>query len=215
MARKKLSETLRDEAGDAWRAITEDPFTDALAAGTLPRERMVTYLVQDHRFVDAFSVLLCSMLSKVTLQDRIFGSQFLAAILSEENTYFERSFVALKATPEERSAPTAAATAAFAELMRSSQTKLHTTLAVLVVCEWSYLDWGERVAPKADLPFFFAEWITLHSGPDFRNVVSYLRNLLDGLDLSPADLDETRAAFHRAVKCEKDFWDMVNNEQQT
>ncbi|MEO1479089.1 MAG: TenA family protein [Bacteroidota bacterium] len=212
----KTTELLRDEAREAWESITTDPWTVALAEGRLERAAMVRYLVQDHRFLDAFSVLLSAMLAHTKrLEDRVFGSQFLALILSKENTYFERSFEALAVSAEERSVPDAAATTKFDELMRSTAAsgKLHAMLAVLVVCEWSYETWGERAArTKAkDLPFYYAEWIDLHSGPYFRQVVAYLRGLLDDLPLSPAELEDTRRAFHAAVHCEQAFWDTVAN----
>jgi hypothetical protein len=43
------------------------------------------------------------------------------------------------------------------------------------VMEWLYLDWASR-APKP-LPdnFVYAEWITLHDNPDFRDFVDFLR----------------------------------------
>ena len=208
------SELLRSEIGDEWEAITTDPWTDGLGQGTLSRSSMVRYLVQDHRFLDAFTVLLSATLSKtISLEDRVFGAQFLALVLGEENTYFERSFAALEVSALERSAPSEPETAAFDELMRSAAAsgKLHVQLAVLCVAEWSYLTWGERVAKnkKENLPFYFDEWISLHSGTYFQQVVAYLRGLLDALSLSPAELDEARTAFRQAARCERDFWHML------
>ena len=63
------------------------------------------YLIQDHRFLDAFVILLASMVAHArTLEDRIPGCQFLAIITGKENTYFERSFERLQCTAEEREA---------------------------------------------------------------------------------------------------------------
>ena len=49
-----LTEQLRAEAGARFEAIVHHRFTDELAAGTIDRSVLKTYLVQDHRFVDAF-----------------------------------------------------------------------------------------------------------------------------------------------------------------
>ena len=46
-----------------WDAIVNHPFVDALAAGTINDEAMRAYLVQDHRFLDHFVVLLASMVA--------------------------------------------------------------------------------------------------------------------------------------------------------
>lgn len=57
---------------------------------------MPGYLIQDHRFLDSFVVLLASMVAHARcLEDRIFGCQFLALVTGKENTYFERCFQAL------------------------------------------------------------------------------------------------------------------------
>jgi thiaminase len=50
-------------AGPTWNAIVNHPFVDALAAGTINDEAMRAYLVQDHRFLDHFVVLLASMVA--------------------------------------------------------------------------------------------------------------------------------------------------------
>merc|ERR1712091_271676 len=89
-----------------WYAITHDPFCDELAAGTLPNATLTRYLVQDHKFLDAFVVLLASMIAHApTLADRVPGAQFLALITGKENTYFARSFDALGLDAAARAAP--------------------------------------------------------------------------------------------------------------
>ena len=83
-------------------------------------------------------------------------------------------------------------------------------LAVLVVCEWTYLSWGERVAPTTVRDDFCTyEWVDLHSGEGFRGVVAYLRNLLDqeGERLrETAERDECAAYFAQALGCEEAFF---------
>ena len=80
------------------------------------------YLIQDHRFLDAFVVLLASMVASCrSLEDRIPGCQFLAVITGKENTYFERSFEKLGCADQaERLAiPNDECTEKFIELMTS------------------------------------------------------------------------------------------------
>ena len=83
---------------------------------------------------------------------------------------------------------------------------------VLVVAEWSYLAWGERVQPKDGLSFLHLEWIDLHRGDYFAGVVAYLRGMLDALDLDDAERAETKTYFDAAVQCERDFWLMARAE---
>ena len=73
-APQSTTEWLRSEAGSAWTSITTDPFVEQLAAGTLPNATLARYLVQDHKFVDAFMVLLASMVARApSLEDRVPG----------------------------------------------------------------------------------------------------------------------------------------------
>ena len=84
-------------------------------------EVLKKYLIQDHRFLDAFVILLASTIANArTLEDRIPGCQFLALITGKENTYFERSFEVLGiSNAEERmEVPDEGVTAKFVNLMK-------------------------------------------------------------------------------------------------
>ena len=73
-APQSTTEWLRSEAGGDWTSITTDSFVEQLAAGTLDNSTLARYLVQDHKFVDAFMVLLASMVAHApTLEDRVPG----------------------------------------------------------------------------------------------------------------------------------------------
>ena len=78
------------------------------------------HLIQDHRFIDSFVVLLASMVASCRkLEDRIPGCQFLEVITGKENTYFERSFDKLDCNNERKSTPDDEVTKKFIQLMRS------------------------------------------------------------------------------------------------
>lgn len=79
------------------------------------------YLIQDHRFLDAFVVLLSSAIANArSLGDRIPGCQFLAMITGKENTYFERSFEVLGCSDQDErmKIPDDLVTVNFCNLMR-------------------------------------------------------------------------------------------------
>jgi len=204
-----------------WDAVTRHRFTDDLAAGSIERDVLKRYLVQDHRFLDAFVVLLATAVAKVrSLDDRVPGCQFLALITGKENTYFERSFEALGISAEDRAqTPNRPCTEQFIELMRgmSSEGTLGEILSVLVVCEWTYMSWGERVVEKTVRDDFFCyEWVDLHSGAYFQGVVEYLRKLLDGegVLMDDAQREKCRAAFSRTLRLEKAFFDDCYSDEQ-
>ena len=97
----RFSDELREAAGSQWDRVINHKFTDELADGSIDRTVLKRYLVQDHRFLDSFVVLLSSIVANArSLSDRIPGCQFLALITGKENTYFERSLEKLGANGE-------------------------------------------------------------------------------------------------------------------
>jgi thiaminase/transcriptional activator TenA len=115
---------------------------------------------------------------------------------------------------ENRDIPDAPCTTAFCNLMREVAQSGHLgeMLAVIVVCEWSYLSWGERVLSKTKRDNFETyEWVDLNSGQYFSGVVEYSRGLLDkeGNLLDGQGQEKCRKRFLEAVQCEEDFFDFA------
>ncbi len=208
------SERLRETSAETWEAIVAHPFCAELAAGTLPPAKMTWYLVQDYSFIEDFVRLAASAIAKAPrLADAIPLAQFLAVITGPENTYFQRSFATLgveeTAWNDPRLAPD---TLAFRALMSEAAVSGNYArmVTVLTATEWSYLAWATPLSPpNATLPFYFAEWISLHSGQGFEGVVDYLRDQLDqAWGRATADeRSELEALFARTVRLEKAFFD--------
>lgn len=215
----RFTDELRLAAGDQWHRVVNHRFSTELADGSIDRQVLTRYLIQDHRFLDSFVVLLASIVAQTrSLADRIPACQFLAVITGDENTYFERCFEKLGVTREQReesTVPNAPCTAGFCELMRevARSGSLSEMLAVIVVCEWSYMCWGERVLSKTNRDDFVTyEWVDLHAGDYFQGVVEYLRGLLDKEGATMLD-EAGRAAcqrrFLQAVQLEEEFFDFA------
>lgn len=204
---------LRQLAAADWQAATTHAFTTELADGSLPLEKMRWYLAQDYQFIDGFVRLLASAIAHApTLADSVPAAQFLAVITGPENTYFLRSFEALEMDEEQQNPPPAPATRDFQALMAQATAsgRYELMLAVLVVAEWTYLSWATPVnPPHNELPFWYAEWITLHAGDAFENVVEYLRSQLDQVwaSLDNASQKDVETLFVRAVALERAFFD--------
>ena len=77
---ERFTNELRAKAGDQWNRVIHHKFTKELAEGTIDKQNVLKrYLIQDHRFLDSFVVLLASIITTVSsLEDRIPGCQFLA-----------------------------------------------------------------------------------------------------------------------------------------
>src|ERR1700752_5491742 len=119
---ERFTETLR-AAGEAdwWHAV-QHRFVDELFAGAVPGAVMAPYLIQDHRFLDSFLVLLGAALASAdTFAARLRFGRFIGMVASEENTYFLRAFEALGVPEVRRTAdPDTQATAGFKAIMREA-----------------------------------------------------------------------------------------------
>jgi thiaminase/transcriptional activator TenA len=208
------SQMLKNTCDEHWQSATQHLFCKELAEGKLPLEKMRVYLAQDYTFIDNFIRLAASAIHHApSLSDRIPLAHFLGVIAGPENTYFQRSFEILDISLEQQTKPPLLEpTKKFQELMlRASQSGEYTNMiAVLCVAEWVYLSWAEPVAEyNSTLPFYFSEWIDLHTGTYFSSVVEHLRSQLDSNYplLSKEQQRTTNRYFQDAVLLEKQFFD--------
>ncbi|HEY8604512.1 TenA family protein [Tsuneonella suprasediminis] len=189
----------------------EHRFVAELFVGSVPDHAMASYLIQDHRFLDSFLMLLgAAMATAESHEARLRFGRFIGMVSGEENTYFLRCFEALGVSEQERTeTPDTRPTAGFKALMQeAARTRSYAAaLAVLNVAEWLYLDWASRAPSPLPENFVYAEWITLHDNPDFRDFVAFLRSELDRV--GPSEPDVARDFFQRAVDLELAFFDVT------
>lgn len=204
-----FTQALRRENQETWERATGHRFVRELTEGTVPDPVMAGYLIQDHRFLDSFLVLLGSAIASAdTFAARIRLSQFVGEVAGDENTYFLRSFETLGASEAARAqVPDTAATTGFTALFREAAAtgNYPAALGVLAVVEGLYLDWAQNAPEQRPESFVHADWITLHDNPAFREVVAFLTAELDRV--GPADPEAARAFFARAVDLEPAFFD--------
>lgn len=209
MMTERFSETLRQASEPLWSQATEHRFVRELLSGTVSDAVMAHYLIQDHRFLDAFLTLLGAAVATTdSFEARLRFGRFIGMVSGEENTYFLRAFEALGVTAAQREQrPDTQATAGFKAIMRdAAATRSYAAaLAVLNVAEWLYLDWATKATAPLPQNFVHAEWITLHDNPDFRDFVAFLRAELDRV--GPAEEALSRDFFLRAVALELAFFD--------
>jgi thiaminase/transcriptional activator TenA len=203
-----FTETLRTASEPGWSHAAQHRFVNELFAGAVPDAVMARYLIQDHRFLDSFLVLLGAALARAdTFEARLHFGRFVGMVSAEENTYFIRAFEGLGVSEARRAAdPDTQATIGFKAIMReAADAQLCGRAFGPVVAEWLYLDWASRAPqplPDNSVP---AEWITLHDNPNFRGFVDLLRTELDRVGRAHAD--QCRDFFSRAVALELSFFE--------
>ncbi len=211
---ERFTDRLRAASEPNWSAAVTHRFPRELCAGTLAPDAMARYLVQDHRFLDTFLLLLgAAMATSDRFESRLRLARFAGLVAGEENTYFERAFAALGVSQQRRAdEPDTAATAGFKSLMREAAERRSyaAALSVLTVAEWLYLDWASRAQAPFPADFVHHEWITLHADEGFSAFVAFLRGELDRV--GPADAALCEDLFTRAVALERAFFDAAFEE---
>src|SRR6267143_6778922 len=88
-----FTETLRAASEPGWSHAVGHRFVKELFAGAVPDAVMARYLIQDHRFLDSFLMLLGAALASAdTFAARLCFGRFIGMMSGEENTYFLRAF---------------------------------------------------------------------------------------------------------------------------
>jgi hypothetical protein len=110
-----FSETLLGECAADWQAAIGHRFVRELLAGCIDDAVMARYLVQDHRFLDAFLTLLgAAIASADRFESRLRFGRFAGMVSGDENDYFLRAFAELGVGDDARAAaPDRAATKGF------------------------------------------------------------------------------------------------------
>lgn len=206
---ERFTETLRSASQPTWTEAVDHRFVKELFAGTIPDKVMAGYLIQDHRFLDSFLILLGAAIATAdSFEARLHFGRFVGMVSGEENTYFLRSFEALGVTEKQRAeTPDTKPTAGFKAIMReAAATRSYAAaLSVLNVAEWLYLDWAMKAPKPLPSNFVHAEWVTLHDNPHFREFVTFLRAELDRV--GPSEPEISKDFFLRAVALERAFFD--------
>ncbi len=207
-----LTQQLRDENATLWEQMVTHPFVLEMGAGTLPLEKFQRYLLQDYVFLRDFSTLLALAIAKAPGFDsaRRFSS-FLTDILQGEEGLFRQAFRDWGLPEGVYTPPTPGpAASAFGELIRevAYSGSFQEVLTVLVVTEWTYLDWATRLVDAGRLPQMpvARAWTEIHSNPEFTEFVTWLLALLDEQQLSTQQRDRVRDLFHQTLEHELAFW---------
>ena len=208
------SEQLKQNSIEDWNDATNHHFTTELANNSLSLDKMRIYLAQDYTFIDNFVRLASSAIHHApTLADRLPLARFLGIIAGPENTYFQRSFETLEVSLSEQNNPKLLKpTSDFQALMlkAAKSGEYGNMVAVLCVAEWIYLSWAQPFVDCIEgLPFYFGEWITLHTGEYFESVIEHLRTQLDTTfnNVDVKQKETIKEYFAQAVELEKQFFD--------
>ncbi len=205
-----LSEQLRGYAGADWNRAVNHAFTEALGDDRLADEVYTRYLVQDYAFIDTLVNLVARTLANApAMPPKTVLAGFLAALTSDENTYFLRSFEALGLSEADYLNPELhPVSRAIIDTMQASEVSYERAIICLCVAEWCYLSWSQQQAKKPrGSRFYLQEWIDLHVLPEFEQFVAWLRGQVDSFaNHDDATLEQLAELFRCMCVLEHQFF---------
>ncbi|TMR09109.1 thiaminase II [Nonomuraea turkmeniaca] len=197
---------------DLMSAIHDHPFNVALGDGTLDRDRFAFYIVQDGRYLEAFSKALATASARATHPaDAAFFAQSAHTALAAERLLHAGYVEQLGADAAGiATSPTCLAYASF--LQATALAAPYPVLAAAVLpCFWIYQDVGtallQRTGDVPDHPY--RQWIDTYSDPGFAASVDRAKAIADRLAATAgqATTEAMAEAYCTAAAYEWMFWD--------
>jgi thiaminase/transcriptional activator TenA len=212
-----LADRLRAGCAGEWDALHDHPFVRGLAEGTLPLESFRFYLEQNLQYLPEYARAIAVGASRAHDLEtmRSFAAELANVVESEipENRALLQRAIDLGAADLGGAVTMAPATLAYTSFLVATAARGGPleTMAAIVPCTWSYGEIGSRLAPEAREHPLYAEWIGFFGSDSYAEVVAAMRRDFERLarDSEPVHEELLQMLFTRAVRLERDFWDMA------
>ena len=205
-------------AAPIWQKTLAHPFVVGLGNGSLPLEKFQFYMCQDYIFLIEYSRVLALATAKAPDLDSMGRfAQLLEATLNQEMA-LHRAFAAECGISAATLAATQAAPTTHAytnHLVRvAALGDLAAIVSALLPCQWGYSEIGQALARqgKPSAPAFYAKWIDMYADPEFAQLSTWLRDVLDRL-APTADEKQLTRIFQTSARYEYLFWEMAYQMQ--
>lgn len=210
-----FTEQLRAGQQAIWEKICNHPFVQGLGDGTLPRDRFLYYLWQDHLFLIEYSRVLALLTARAGSQElmrRLAG--LLSATLTGEME-MQRGLAAAhglqpEALGEGEAAPTTHAYSRHLLVLAALGSRVEI-MASLAPCQQGYAELGQRLASAQPPGNPYADWIAAYASSDFAEVARWLCAATDEVARSSGGAECAAAARAHALSTRYEwmFWEMA------
>jgi thiaminase/transcriptional activator TenA len=205
-----LSQRLRTANQGLWDEMQAHRFVRDIEADVLPRAVFRRYVVYEHAFVETAILIFAQALLKapdLTARRRLCG--VLNGLGGEQLGYFDRVFAALDVAPHASGDALPASVTAFDRgmLQVAEAGSYLDILTVMLAAEWMYATWCGRAHQTPISDPEVADWVRLHTEPEFLAQADWLKAQLDAAAAHVAEARFKRLSglFGHALRLEIDF----------
>jgi thiaminase/transcriptional activator TenA len=210
-----------------WNDLISHKFILEMADDSLPIEKFVFYLRQDHIFLKEFCVFLLSAKQKSSDQKlRIWFENLYHSTIDSEMQIQRELLLSLggisnidnNATTAIAIAPTTLDYISFLRQVSSSSTKnLEVIVSAMAPCPWSYLEIAQKLSKSDIKTDVYCKWVRFYSSKESQQQIEELKNILGRLYDQADERTKRLMKQHFGVACkhEYDFWEMAYNNVET
>lgn len=206
-------DVLRAEVEDLWQATLQHPFLVEIEQGTLPDEKLLFYFIQNVHYIDAAIAFNAEAAAKAPdAQSREFALRLLDFGRNEvprQREYVRRLRETVTTPFDTDLAPTTRAYTNHLRALASYGSSLDLFVGLLP-CEWTYSEFGSRLAPVVRHPVH-VDWLATFGGTDHNDMNDQYQGIIDHLvaDAGPARRAELSQIFKTSIRYEWMFWQMA------
>jgi len=205
-----------------WNDLLSYKFILEMAADSLPIEKFIFYLRQDHVFLKEFCAFLLSAKQKSSDQKlEIWFESLYHSTIDSEMQMQRELLLSLGISNIDNNATTIAMASAtlnyisFLRQVSSSAKNIEVIVSAMAPCPWSYLEIAQKLS-KGDIKIdVYCKWTQFYSSKESQQQIKELKNILsrlyDQADESTKML--MKQHFGAACKYEYNFWEAAYNNK--
>ena len=208
----KLYDFLCGKNNQSYANLVGHKFTRDLASGKLPWENFYFYLVQDHIFIDEYSLIIKNLLSKASkIEDKELIKEFVDDALNAEADTFAELVPQEVLWKTRRSLATLAYIGYLYEIIVTGD--FLDLLVALAPCPLSYDEIASRLGQADPLAHdVYKKWIQFYQADKTRASVNKMRQAINSYDsdqIEAVKLKKLERIFSYIVNLEIKFFDQA------
>jgi thiaminase (transcriptional activator TenA) len=222
-----FADELRQCSIEIWQSILNHKFITELSSNTLPINKFLFYLKQDHYFLGEFSKFLqCAKQKAINKQmNQWLDGLYISTIDSEMEMQrqmlrsIDPSSRSLAASSYGQSDNTTIipckTTLDYTSYLKhvSSSGTFSEIISVMAPCPWTYLEIAQQISKSSIQNEVYSNWVKFYSSKESCNQVDAIKQILNtlGKNENEKSKDMMKNHFANACKYEYLFWEMAYN----
>lgn len=217
LAAASLTDQMWAEAKPVYEATLRHAYLRGLADGSLPKASFQFYLVEDAKYLRAFSESLRVLAGKAPRPEWATTLRKHATEAVEAESQLHKSLLASYGV-QKADGPMAPTNYAYSNHLRRTvlEGSFAEGLAALLPCYWIYFEVGRELVKRGSKDKDYQRWINQYASEDYGATVRQVLDMMnaEAARLTPAQKHRAIELFSLSARYEFLFWDMALRREQ-